>query len=387
MHLNEKIGQLSPSPPLHPIPESANRRLIDEGLLHYEASLAGFAERYGRGETSHTIHVWWARRPHTAMRALVFASLCKTLTKQASEIMSRIGLSTSISDRSIEEARALISSQYDEPPVLLDMFGGGGTIPFEALNLGADTHAIDANELSVFIQKCNLVYSQKINSNKNIQQLIEECGTRVLIQLARETTPLYPRREFKAMEDARPVFGYLWTYSIICEKCKYRFFILKRPWLSKKKGKRLAFVISNKKNGQLLTYKTVENDYKYPSVWSGKNGIVKCPKCQSVIDNVDTNRCNDEMVAMIRHAHGSGKEFIPVGQSAIPSQDLISEIEQRTLSELNAELPTSTLPVWSGIVNPALYGVRTHSDFLNPRQRTVLLSQIFMRLINPKILQ
>ncbi|KDC75278.1 PF06634 family protein, partial [Bordetella bronchiseptica MBORD632] len=50
-------------------------RLIDEGLSFYEASLAGKAERYGRGETPHTIHVWWARRPHSAMRALVYAAL------------------------------------------------------------------------------------------------------------------------------------------------------------------------------------------------------------------------------------------------------------------------------------------------------------------------
>ncbi|GAG85903.1 unnamed protein product, partial [marine sediment metagenome] len=59
------------------LPIGTNLRLIDKGLLHYEASLSGFKERYSRGKTSHTIHVWWARRPHSAMRALVFASLCK----------------------------------------------------------------------------------------------------------------------------------------------------------------------------------------------------------------------------------------------------------------------------------------------------------------------
>ena len=54
-----------------------DERLIDTGMLHFESSVAGYNERYHRGETSHTIHVWWARRPHSAMRSLVFSSLCK----------------------------------------------------------------------------------------------------------------------------------------------------------------------------------------------------------------------------------------------------------------------------------------------------------------------
>ncbi|CFM01322.1 DNA methylase [Bordetella pertussis] len=63
-------------------------RLIDEGLSFYEASLAGKAERYGRGETPHTIHVWWARRPHSAMRALVYAAL---LAEAAAELAGQYG--------------------------------------------------------------------------------------------------------------------------------------------------------------------------------------------------------------------------------------------------------------------------------------------------------
>ena len=35
--------------------------------------------------------------------------------------------------------------------------------------------------------------------------------------------------------------------------------------------------------------------------------------------------------------------------------------------------PKVELPVWSGIVNPALYGIKTHADFLNRRQRMLLV--------------
>ena len=62
---------ISKSPQIADIPTNASSRFIDSGMLHFEASLAGFNERYRRGETSHTVHVWWARRPHSAMRALL----------------------------------------------------------------------------------------------------------------------------------------------------------------------------------------------------------------------------------------------------------------------------------------------------------------------------
>src|ERR1700677_1642845 len=74
-------------PELAPLPQGVPRRIIDDGTIHYEASLAGYAERYGRGETPHTVHVWWARRPHSSMRALTFACLCEDRSTDAVALM------------------------------------------------------------------------------------------------------------------------------------------------------------------------------------------------------------------------------------------------------------------------------------------------------------
>jgi hypothetical protein len=57
------------TPPLFHVPSNADPRLVDRSLLHPEAWQFVHAERYRRGEIPHTIHVWWARRPHSAMRA------------------------------------------------------------------------------------------------------------------------------------------------------------------------------------------------------------------------------------------------------------------------------------------------------------------------------
>ena len=80
------------SPDISDIPSGCEKRLIDTGMLHYEASVAGYNERYHRGETSHTIHVWWARRPHSAMRSLVFASLAKDSSEDASSVMASLAM-------------------------------------------------------------------------------------------------------------------------------------------------------------------------------------------------------------------------------------------------------------------------------------------------------
>ena len=137
------------SPDISEISENCEARLVDSGMLHYEASVAGYNERYLRGETSHTIHVWWARRPHSAMRSLVFASLSKDTSKNAASIMAALAMNN---NKEIQEtARDIIKRGYNSSPKVLDMFGGGGTIPFEAKKLGADTYSIDANQLSVFI--------------------------------------------------------------------------------------------------------------------------------------------------------------------------------------------------------------------------------------------
>lgn len=46
-------------------------------------------------------------------------------------------------------------------PRVLDMFAGGGAIPFEAIRLGCEAYALDLNPVAHIIQLCTLVYPQK----------------------------------------------------------------------------------------------------------------------------------------------------------------------------------------------------------------------------------
>lgn len=361
----------STSPQIAPNPQGEENRLIDKGMLHYEASLAGFAERYGRGDTSHTIHVWWARRPHSAMRALVFASLCKDTSAAALEVLKQV--SSSDDEEVLQAARTMLAAQYTETPRLLDMFGGGGTIPNEALNLGAETYAIDANELSVFIQRCNLVYSQHAGGH-NTPEVLSDSGRRVLTQLANETARLFPLREQPPVGTGnKSPFGYLWTYRIACHSCGYKFYLSKRRFLSKKHGKCLALAPVEGEHEQTLRLRDITEDENIDSAWCGRNGTIQCPRCKEKREGAGVNDCEDALVALVRPAAKRGKEFLLASEKALPGLEEINRLESATLEALAAALPDSALPVWSGIVNPAIYGMKTHADFLNRRQRVVLL--------------
>ena len=357
------------SPIIRNVPED-DERLIDTGMLHYESSVAGYNERYHRGETSHTIHVWWARRPHSAMRSLVFSSLCKDKSDAATVTMARLAMSCD--DSVVNEAREMLHSQYEEIPRVLDMFGGGGTIPFEAKRLGLNSYSIDSNQLSVFIQKCNMLYADNIDLKK-AQKRIEEVGTEILSNLKARTNWLYPLRK----ETSEDVFGYVWTYRITCPHCGYRSILSKRPWLSKKKNRRVGFVskVNEIDRAETLRVKDLpESEEPFSPHWERYTGVLRCPECKKLIEKVNILECEDVMTALIKNREGAGKDFVSADEKiAIPNAQEIRFEEERVLKKLNISLPTSELPVWSGVVNPALYGIKTHADFLNKRQRLVLL--------------
>ncbi len=365
----EENKQSYRSPIISNVPEK-DERLIDTGMLHYESSVAGYNERYHRGETSHTIHVWWARRPHSAMRSLVFSSLCKDKSDTATTTMAQLAMSCD--DTIVNEARKMLQSQYEETPKVLDMFGGGGTIPFEAKRLGLDSYSIDSNQLSVFIQRCNMLYADSIDL-KQAQKKIEKIGTEILFNLKARTDWLYPLRK----ETNEDVFGYVWTYRITCPHCGHRSILSKRPWLSKKKNRRVGFVseISDMDGTETLRVKDLsETEEPFSPHWERYTGVLHCPKCRKLIEKVNVLDCEDVMTALIKNRKGAGKDFVNIDEKiAIPNVEEIKSEEDRVLEKLAISLPTSELPVWSGVVNPALYGIKTHADFLNRRQRLVLL--------------
>ena len=116
-----------------------------------------------------TLHLWWARRPLAAARAVIWASLVDdpsgdpSLTPDEQEterqrlfgILERLVKWENSNNRDVlAEARAEMDRCFpDGPPPILDPFAGGGAIPLEAQRLGLTALAGDLNPVAVLINK------------------------------------------------------------------------------------------------------------------------------------------------------------------------------------------------------------------------------------------
>lgn len=118
-----------------------------------------------------TLHLWWARRPLAACRAVLFAQLVDDPSahpelfpteedqecerKRLFDIIERlVPWDASTDEKVLEEARAEIRRCYPAgPPSIVDPFCGGGSIPLEAQRLGLEARASDLNPVAVLITK------------------------------------------------------------------------------------------------------------------------------------------------------------------------------------------------------------------------------------------
>ncbi len=334
----------------------------DRELAFCHPGFVGAGERYGKGQTAHTIHVWWARRPHAAMRAVVFASLCRRSDPEALTMLKTLGGSVSLPPEPFKQAGQMVRDQWGGPPRVLDMFGGGGTIPIEALRLGAEVHSTDIHPLSVFIQRCLLNASQALSPAALSRQL-DRSGKRVLQRLANDTTALYPLRPWAAT--------YLWTYAMACAGCGYRFFLTRRPWLSTRKG---IFLSLGKAKADAQTLLLSENGGSplLASPWQGRSGTARCPCCGHP-NRPCIQDCSEHLAAQVRTLGKQGKRYESGTASALPDLGWMARKQERLLNEMDLELPGGRFSAWSGIVNPPLYGLDRPTRLFTPRQQLSLL--------------
>ena len=152
--------------------EKPKKKLIEVSIpletINREASHEKSVPRKGHPAT---MHLYWARRPITAARAILFAQLVDdpssnpekfpTDESQAEErsrlhdLIERLCVweNSADSDLMAEALEEIKKSNGGEIPSVLDPFAGGGTIPLEAQRLGLTSFASDLNPVSVLLNK------------------------------------------------------------------------------------------------------------------------------------------------------------------------------------------------------------------------------------------
>ena len=149
----------------------ANKKLIEVALPLEKINAESSREKSIRQGHPSTMHLWWARRPLAAARAIIWASLIDdpashpekypTEEEQVKErqrlfriLEDLVVWENSTNDSILDEARKEINNSVEgELPTLLDPFSGGGTIPMEGLRLGLNVRAHDLNPVALMINK------------------------------------------------------------------------------------------------------------------------------------------------------------------------------------------------------------------------------------------
>lgn len=171
-------------------PSANDQRLAEATLPLRQISLDSVHEKNVRHGHISTLHIWPARRPLAASRAMLLATLLpdpgndegrrelgqriggwlvpKTLRgggedaklKETEGGVLHWGRETDPElDRLREEIREAFGGRA---PRVLDPFAGGGAIPLEAMRLGCETYASDLNPVAWFILRCTLHYPQAV---------------------------------------------------------------------------------------------------------------------------------------------------------------------------------------------------------------------------------
>jgi putative DNA methylase len=190
-------------------PIIAPKKLIEVALPLDAINKACAREKSIRHGHPSTLHLWWARRPLAAARAVLFAQLVNdpswkysdeelkknqirgSITRKRNELFRLIAelvqWENTFNEDVLERARKEIRTSWRETcevnknhpdareifnpeklPAFHDPFAGGGAIPLEAQRLGLDVHASDLNPVAVLINKAMIEIPPKFAGRKPV---------------------------------------------------------------------------------------------------------------------------------------------------------------------------------------------------------------------------
>lgn len=168
---------------------TSKKKLIEVALPLVAINLASAREKSIRHGHPSTLHLWWARRPLAAARAVIFAQMVddpssqreRFPTEEAQEkerqrlfrLIEELVLWENTTNETVlgqarEEIwkswRTICAENQDHPraeelfnpeklPAFHDPFAGGGSLPLEAQRLGLESYASDLNPVAVLINK------------------------------------------------------------------------------------------------------------------------------------------------------------------------------------------------------------------------------------------
>ena len=312
------------------------KRLIEVDLPIKRISAHARREKSIRHGHISTLHIWWARRPLAACRAVICAALwpdpadekCppafraearRLMTEWAkdhldltsAESMGRFNrikndpnvladnvelrkslfdfiadftsLANCVIKAYIDTSHSLtsvahhsLSSESTGLPLVVDPFAGGGAIPLEALRVGADAFASDLNPVPVLLNR--IVLSLIPQYGKRLADEVRNKANWMENEATRELTECYPPDP----DGATPI-AYLWARTILCEgpHCGATVPLIRSMWLAKRADNAVALQITRESTSGRLTCRILTRTRGQWTDHSGKP--VKTPSFEGTV--------------------------------------------------------------------------------------------------------
>ncbi len=396
--------------------------LLIEHWLPIEA--IGAESKRERGASSalpplYFLHVWWARRPLTASRAAILASVLPQWSpdwpanlreKFPNEDTYRqwfihfIGIrGDPVKGRKLVDWAKAKGVKLDYHPYagapraftvnpsaedlqtmgdlleytwgtrelsVLDPFAGGGSIPFEALRYGFTTIANDLNPVAAVILKATLDYPARFGPTlaEDIRKWGDEWARRVKAKL----DPYFPK------QPGESIFAYLWACTIACPVTGKPVPLSPNWWLRKGDDPVAVRLIAEEGMDEptfeiVEGRKTAARDVK-PDVGTISRGIGRSPWTGETIDGdyikaeAQAGRMRQMLYAVATKVKG-GFEMRVANEEDLDAVKRADIMLTKKRSEWIARNVIPVEPVPNGNdKRPVLYGMPTWADFFSSRQ-------------------
>jgi putative DNA methylase len=316
----------------------------------------GVKEKYLRKNHYNSLKVWWARRPTTAMRSLLILEMLKRKNKLP-EVDANL-----ISDTNPKlKVFKKFSEDYKTSDFkVLDVFSGGGSIPFESSRLGFETFSAELNPVASLLQETIfdsveiIDYSEKLRKSGNV--IIENLNKKY-------------SKYFNISDDI--------PYVIYCSKtskcvhCNTEIDLKRLKYLSKRKNKTIYF-----DELQNLIESTEDN-----TINEKKTGF-DCPKCKLVNTYKDIkdfcikNKLNYKPFAICYHNEKGKKIYRKINSKDVSVLSKYKKSIKIDIDSLSHLLPQNNVTKKGGVINPTLYDLKKPYDFFTDRQLVILLGLI-----------
>lgn len=409
------------------------KRLIEVDFPLKKVSYESRREKNIRSGHIKNLHIWWARRPLTACRAVLACSLwpdpvdvrCTQLFIEnvSKELLSfihnniskisseNIVLFSKANERegllrnrqflrealigfvaefssfengrdfafirtanNISKASAIELQTGEDYFTVVDPFSGGGAIPVESYRLGCTTYANDLNPIPVILNTLLIKILPKYGND--FHEHLKKAGESLYKIVSKELIEFFPTDE-----DGFEPIAYFRARTIICEgpNCGFRIPMIKKYGLSERNGYTCIIPSSNEEK-RIIEFELYQGKkaHKLQREGTVKRGKVICPHCGYTHQSTSVKRqlgsrgggANDaQMFAVILRHPKSNKR-----KFRVPSQKdlLLIEKAEKYINSNSIIRPEDAFSVMSGVFNAPIYGMNQWYKLYTHRQLIAL---------------